>query len=214
MTKFDKTYWDKNYSDPMSMDGIGNAKDHVKYLESFLAIEHVDVSTVVDLGFGYGHLFREMLKAFKPHIALGIEPSPYAFKKVKLDKLRPVPSTQLTLLEEDLVTWSRTNRKNNKFDLGICTSVFQYISDKDLKEIIPILAKRIKYLYLTVPTDIELGRQVSELEFKDEYAIHRSREKYQKLLRPSFTFVSARVLESKHYFDEETTSFTDLLYRF
>lgn len=214
MTKFDKTYWDKNYSDPMSMDGIGNAKEHTKYLESFLNIEHVDISTVVDLGFGYGHLFREMLKAFKPYRAVGIEPSPFAFKKAKPDKLRPVPSTDLKLFEEDLVTWCRTNRKENKFDLGICTSVFQYISDKDLKEIIPILAKRIKFLYLTVPTNIELGRQVSELEFKDEYAIHRSREKYQKLLGPHFTFISSRILESKHFFDEESTHFTDLLYRF
>jgi hypothetical protein len=211
---FDKSYWDKNYSDPMSMDGIGNAKEHVRYLHSFLAIEHVDISTMVDLGFGYAHLFREMLKTFKPHTAVGIEPSPFAFKKAKPEKLKPVPSTELTLHEEDLITWCRTNRKNNKFDLGICTSVFQYLSDKDLKEIIPVLAKRIKYLYLTVPTDIELGRQVSELEFKDEYAIHRSREKYQKLLRPHFTFVSARILESKQYFDEETTHFTDLLYRF
>jgi hypothetical protein len=214
MPKFDKTYWDKNYSDPMSMDGIGNAKEHVRYLKAFLAVEHVDVSSIVDLGFGYAHLFREMLRAFRPHTAVGIEPSPYAFKKAKPDKLRPVPSTDLKLFEEDLITWCRTNRKENKFDLGICTSVFQYISDKDLKEIIPILAKRIKYLYLTVPTDVELGRQVSELEFKDEYAIHRSREKYQKLLKPHFTFVSARVLESRSYFDEESTHFTDLLYRF
>lgn len=214
MTKFDKTYWDKNYSDPMSMDGIGNAKEHTKYLESFLKIEHVDVSTIVDLGFGYGHLFREMLRAFKPYRAVGIEPSPFAFKKAKPDKLRPVPSTELKLYEEDLITWCRTTRKDNKFDLGICTSVFQYLSDKELKEIIPVLAKRIKFLYLTVPTNIELGRQVSELEFKDEYAIHRSREKYQKLLRPHFTFISSRILESKHHFDEESTHFTDLLYRF
>lgn len=211
---FDKTYWDKNYSDPMAMDGIGNAKEHVRYLQSYFAVEHVDISTVVDLGFGYGHLFREMLKAFKPHTAVGIEPSPYVFKKAKPDKLRPVSSSDLKLFEEDLITWCRTNRKENKFDLGICTSVFQYISDKDLREIMPILAKRIKYLYLTVPTDLELNRQISELEFKDEYAIRRSREKYQKLLRPYFTFVSARVLESKHYFDDESTHFTDLLYRF
>lgn len=214
MTKFDKTYWDKNYSDPMSMDGIGNAKEHTKYLESFLKIEHVDISTIVDLGFGYGHLFREMLKTFKPYRAVGIEPSPFAFKKAKPDKLRPVPSTDLKLYEEDLITWCRTTRKDNKFDLGICTSVFQYLSDKDLKEVIPVLAKRIKFLYLTVPTNVELGRQVSELEFKDEYAIHRSREKYQKLLRPHFTFISSRILESKHHFDEESTHFTDLLYRF
>lgn len=183
-------------------------------LQSYLKLEYVDISTIVDLGFGYGHLFREMLRAFKPHTTVGIEPSPFAFKKARPDKLRPVESTELKLYEEDLLTWCRTNRKENKFDLGICTSVFQYLSDKDLKEIIPILAKRIKYLYLTVPTNVELGRQVSELEFKDEYALHRSREKYQKLLKPHFTFISARVLESKHYFDEESTHFTDLLYRF
>lgn len=214
MTKFDKSYWDKNYSDPMSMDGIGNAKDHVRYLQSFLAIEHVDISSVIDLGFGYGHLFREMLKTFKPHTAVGIEPSPYAFKKVKPDKLRPVPTTDLQLYEEDLVTWCRTKRKSHQFDLGICTSVFQYLNDKDLKEVLPILAKRIKYIYLTVPTDVELGRQVSELEFKDEYAIHRSREKYKKIISPHFTFVSSRVIESKYFFSEETTYFSDLLYRF
>ena len=214
MTSFDKTYWDKNYSEPMSMDGIGNAREHAKYLESFLKIEHVDISTVIDLGFGYGHLFREMLKTFKPYLAVGIEPSEYVFKKAKPDKLRPVASTELHLYQEDLTTWCKTNRKNNKFDLGICTSVFQYISDKDLKFVLPILSKRIKYLYLTVPTDVELGRQVSELEFKDEYALHRSRERYKKLISPYFTFVSSRVLESKHYFNEETTSFTDLLYRF
>lgn len=214
MTSFDKTYWDKNYSDPMSMDGIGNAKDHVRYLKSFLAIEHVDVSSVVDLGFGYGHLFREMLKAFLPHTALGIEPSPYAFKKAKPDKWRPVDSTDLKLVEKDLITWCKTKTNYEPFDLGICTSVFQYISDKDLKEIIPILSKRIKYLYLTVPTDKELQRQVEDLDFKDEYAIHRSREKYQKLLKPHFTFISTRILESKYFFDEESTSFTDLLYRF
>lgn len=214
MSNFDKKYWDANYSDPMSMDGIGNAKDHVRYLQSFLAIEHVDISSVVDLGFGYGHLFREILKAFKPYKAVGIEPSSYIFKKAKPDKLRPVPSTKLELFEEDLKTWCKTKRKDNQFDLGICTSVFQYISDKDLKELIPVLAKRIKYLYLTVPTNIELGRQVSELEFKDEYAIHRTKEKYQKLLKPHFTFISSRVLESKHHFDENNTSFSDLLYRF
>lgn len=215
MTAFDKTYWDKNYSQPMTMDGIGNAKDHVRYLKAFLSIEYVEVTSIVDLGFGYGHLFREMLKAFIPYRALGIEPSPYAFNKVKLDKLRPVESTDLKLFQEDLLTWSRTDRKkNNFFDLGICTSVLQYLTDKELKEVIPVLAARIKYLYLTVPTNIELGRQVSELEFKDEYAIHRTREQYQKLLKPHFTFISSRILESKTFFNDETTSFTDLLYRF
>lgn len=214
MANFDKTYWDKNYSDPMSMDGIGNAKEHTRYLKSFLAVEHVEITSIVDLGFGYGHLFREMMKTFIPYKAVGIEPSPYAFKKVKPDKLRPVDSTDLKLYQEDLITWCRTKRKDNEFDLAICTSVFQYLTDKELKEVLPVIAKRVKYLYLTVPTDMELGRQVSELEFKDEYAIHRTREKYHKMIKPHFTFISSRILESKSFFDEESTSFTDLLYRF
>lgn len=214
MTKFDKTYWDKNYSEPMSMDGIGNAKEHTRYLKSYLEVEQVQITSIIDLGFGYGHLFREMLKAFIPYKAVGIEPSSYAFKKAKPDKLRPVESTDLKLFEEDLVTWCRTERRNNTFDLGICTSVFQYLSDKELKEVLPVLSKRIRYLYLTVPTDVELARQVSELDFKDEYAIHRSREKYQRLLKPHFTIISSRILESKHFFDEESTLFTDLLYRY
>lgn len=214
MTNFDKTYWDKNYSEPMSMDGIGNAKEHVRYLKAFLEVEHVDISSVVDLGFGYGHLFREMLKAFIPHTAEGIEPSDYAFRKAKPDKWRPVESTNLKLVQQDLLTWCRTKRKNEPFDLGLCTSVFQYLPTKELKEIIPVLASRIKYLYLTVPTDIELKRQIEELEFKDEYAIHRTRDQYQKLLKPHFTFISGRVLESKRFFDDESTHFTDLLYRF
>jgi SAM-dependent methyltransferase len=213
MTGFSKAYWDKNYSDPMSMDGMGNAKDHTRYLKSFFSIENVDVSSIVDLGFGYGQLFREMLKAFIPHTAVGIEPSEYIFKKVKPDKLRPVESTKLTLHNIDLKEWCQLPVRR-PFDLGICTSVFQYISDKDLKIILPVLAQRIKYLYLTVPTDIELGRQVSELDFKDEYAIHRTRGQYLKLIGPHFTVVSSRVLESKHFFSDENTSFTDLLYRF
>jgi hypothetical protein len=118
-----------------------------------------------------------MLKAFIPYRAMGIEPSEYIFKKAKIDKLRPVESTEISLYQEDLLTWCHSKRKKSNFDLGICTSVFQYLTDKELKEVLPILAQRIKYLYLTVPTYVELGRQVSELDFKDEYAIHRSRKK-------------------------------------
>lgn len=195
------------------MDGMGNSKEHAKYLQSFLAIEHIDISTIVDLGFGLGQLFGDILKTFKPHTALGIEPSEYAFKRVKLEKIRPVPSTELQLLPIDLLSWCRIKSKQ-KFDLGICTSVFQYIPDRGLKEILPILAKRIKYLYLTVPTDVELKRQALEVDLDDQYALGRTRVKYKRLIQPHFTFISSRVLESKYFFDEESTFFSDQLFRF
>jgi len=213
MPSFDKTYWDKNYSDPMSMDGIGNAKEHAKYLKAFFAVEGVNVESMIDFGFGYGHLFRAMMRTFLPERAVGIEPSEYIFKKAKIDKWKPVESTRLNLFPEDLKTWASKNRRE-KFDLGICTSVLQYLTDEEMKLVLPVMASKVKYLYLTVPTDEELKRQVSEMEFKDEYALHRSREAYLELFRPHFTFISARVLESKKAFTEESTPFTDLLFRY
>ena len=214
MKNFEEQYWKANYSEPETMDGIANVKEHTGYLKNLLALEYIDISSIVDLGMGLGYLFRSMLRQFKPAEALGIEPSKYAFKRVKKDWLRPVPSTKLTLLNSDLHSWCQNKTQNRIFDLGLCTSVFQYIDNKQLPFIVETLAKRVKYLYLTVPTDKELKRQVSDLEFHDTYAIRRSRNWYQKLLRPHFTFLSSRFLESKIHFNEDTTSFTDLLYRF
>lgn len=214
MDTFEKEYWEANYSQPQSMDGIGNAKDHADYLKAFMSLEMVDVSSIVDLGFGYGYLFQKMMKAFIPYKACGIEPSKLAFNKARQRKLKPVESTDLKLYNEDIQQWClRPNSKYTRFDLGLCNSVFQYIATEDLKKIIPVLSKRVKYLYLSVPTDIELDRQIEELEFHDTYAIRRSRKFYRDLLGKHFTNISSKMWESKHYFDEKTSLFTDLLYR-
>jgi hypothetical protein len=214
MAGFDKEYWDTNYSEPDSMDGIGNAKQHTKYLKSFCELELIDISSIIDLGFGYGYLFQSMMKEFIPYRACGVEPSLHAFNKARSRKLKPVESTKLELYNESILDWTkRSNTKNTRFDLAICTSVFQYLDKSELEEIVPILSERIKYLYLTVPTDKELDRQIEDLEFHDEYAQRRSRNYYRKLLNRNFTNISSKVWESKHYFNEEDTLFTDLLYR-
>lgn len=211
---FDKKYWTENYSEPTSMDGIGNAKDHARYIKAFFQLEMVDISSVVDLGFGYGYLFQKVLKEFIPYKAMGIEPSRYAFDRASKRKLKPVESTNLTLLNEDLMSWcKRKSSSKLSFDLGICTSVFQYIENKELEITIEILSKRIKFLYLSVPTDFELKRQVEDIGFDDKYAIKRSRAYYRKALSKHFTNISSRIWESKEFFSEETTQFTDLLYR-
>ena len=214
MDTFEQEYWTKNYSQPQSMDGIGNAKDHVNYLKAFFELEMIDVSSIVDLGFGYGYMFQKMMKAFLPYKACGIEPSKLAFNKARSRKLKPVESTNLKLHNETLQKWcERKDNKNTRFDLGLCNSVFQYIPTDDLSKIVPVLARRIKYLYLTVPTDMELDRQIEDLDFYDTYAIRRSRKFYRDLLGEHFTNISSKLWESKNYFDEKTTLFTDLLYR-
>ncbi len=214
---FSDQYWEENYDEPEEMDGIVNAAQHAKYMAAFFALDYVDISSVIDLGFGLGHLFEEVLKEFMPYRAMGIEPSEYAFLQVKEREISPCDSTKLTLKQWDLVKWAESAENNPKskwYDLGICTSVFQYLTDKELKAVIPIMAKQMKYLYLSVPTDYELKRQVEDLEFKDRYAIHRTRKEYLDLLEDHFTIIGSRILESKFHFDDESTFFTDYLFRF
>lgn len=212
---FDQNYWRENYAEAESMDGVANAAHHAASLKHLFALELVDISSVIDFGFGLGHLFEEMLKAFIPYRAMGLEPSAYAFDVVKQRGIAPVESTKLVLKKMDLVTWAREQKESSRFwDLGLCTSVFQYLDEEELKLVVPIMAQKVKYLYFSVPTDKELKQQRTELEFNDRYAYRRSRQFYLKLLRPHFTIVSSRLLESKVHFTTEDSFFTDYLFRF
>ncbi len=218
---FDRKYWDENYSSPEEMDNIGNRKLHLDYLKSFLALEFFDVSSIVDFGFGLGHLFEDALLDFRPYRAYGIEPSESVYsstsKRIQKTIEKKCPTINLNLAKMDLVTWAKKNQELKKpkaFDLGICTSVFQYLTDEEIRLVIAEMAKSVKVLYFSVPTDIELKRQREEVEFFDQYAISRSREKYLKFISPHFTFVSNRILESKYHFNENDTCFSDLLFRF
>ena len=197
------------------MDNIVNAREHAAYMKAIFALEAIDISSVIDLGFGLGILFEEVLSTFIPYRAHGIEPSKHVYDLVAQRDIRPADSTKLVMENIDLVSWAKKEAKREKnFDLGLCTSVLQYLSDEEIKIVMPVMAARMRYLYLSVPTDIELKRQIEEVEFKDEYAIHRTKEKYLEFIRPHFTFISSRLLESKIHFDENTSSFTDLLFRF
>ncbi len=212
---FSNRYWEVNYSESQEMDGIGNALEHAEYLKHLFGLEFIDISSVLDLGAGLGHLFEAVLKTFIPYKAMAIEPSDFAFEALSKRKLKPAESTRLELHQMDILSWANKGGKFNKhFDLTLCTSVLQYLTDDEIDQFLPILAERTKYLYLTVPTDVELARQREDLDFDDQYAISRTRAFYQKKLKPHFTFVGHRLLESKVHFDERTTFFTDLLYRF
>jgi hypothetical protein len=215
-TGFSEDYWQENYADASEMDGIANAAHHAAHLQHLFALELVDISSVIDFGFGLGHLFEEMLKAFVPYRAHGIEPSRWVFDQVKARGIQPVESTKLKLECIDLVTWAqKITPQARHFDLGLCTSVFQYLSDEELEIVLPVMARQVKYLYFSVPTDKELKRQREELEFNDRYAVRRSRSAYLSFLRPHFTIVSSRLLESRvHFPTPEDSFFTDYLFRF
>jgi len=208
---FSKEYWDKNYSEPEEMDGVFNARNHALYLKNFFDLEDVEVKSMIDLGHGLGYLLREFYKTFSPQTAWGIEPSEHAFSQSE-KLLRPY---DIKLENTDLLSWTKKKWRGKKaIDLGICTGVIHYLPEEEIKKILPVLAKRIRYLYFSVPTNKELDRQISEMDFFDPYAKRRSKSKYLNLLRPHFTIVSSRVLESKYFYSDENTRFTDLLFRY
>lgn len=213
---FTHQYWNENYDAPETMDGIYNATRQAAAIKAQFDAEYVEIGSLIDFGFGLGYLFRAMIKAFIPHTVVGIEPSPYAFDLLRSRRLIDVTTTEVTLLPTDLFTWCHhvEPMEVEPFDLGICTSVFQYLSDPELAAVVPVLARRVKYLYLTVPTDEELAYQSRELDLDDRYAFSRTREEYRNLLRNHFAIISNRLLESKVHFDVETSSFNDLLFRF
>lgn len=213
---FDETYWNENYDEPEEMDGIVNAAQHAQYCKAIFDVEFVDISSIIDFGFGLGYLFEKMIHTFYPYRSYGIEPSSFAFKKAKSERdFKPVESAKLTLKNQSISDWVKKSKEKElkRFDLGLCTSVFQYLTDEEIEEALPIMARQVKYLYFSVPTDKELKRQVSELEFEDRYAIKRSKSYYRKVLRPYFTIVGNRLLESKVHFNEDNSFFTDYLFR-
>ncbi|MEM7535719.1 MAG: class I SAM-dependent methyltransferase [Chloroflexota bacterium] len=214
---FSKQYWDDNYYDINIMDGIYNAKQHASYLHALFELEEIYVGTIIDYGFGLGYLMQALLDAFKPYSVVGIEPSAHAFQEVKSrEPLTHIETMHIELIQTDMLSWFQQNQRNylQSYDLGICTSVFQYLSDDEIHQVMPWLALWNKYLYFSVPTDIELQYQVEELGFHDRYAIHRSQETYHEMLSPHFTIVSTRVLESKVHFTTRNTLFQELFYRF
>ncbi len=222
---FSKDYWNENYSNPLEMDNVGNRKLHLKYIKSFLALEYTDISSLADYGFGLGYLFLEALKCFKPYRAYGLEPSELAFlkgeKRLKKFNCDQLPSMKLKLEKIDLLDWAVASKKERQlgikikaYDLGFCTSVFQYLSDEEISLVASELAHRNKIVYFSVPTDNELKKQREEVEFTDRFAIQRSREKYIELISPYFTFVGNRFLESKIHYNEESSPFSELLFRF
>ena len=218
---FSKHYWNVNYEESEDMDGIGNAEEHCQYLKGLLNLEGVSVDSLIDFGFGLGHLFEEMIATFRPRFIMGIEPSDYPFNLVKRRGLwKPAYPHRGNIMKMGLLKWTKDQSykkilgDEKAFDLGLCTSVLQYLPDDDIDRILPVMAKRVKFLYLTVPTDKELKKQVEDLDFKDEYAIRRGRSRYFQLIRKHFTFLGGRLLESKRHFNESNTLFSDLLFRF
>lgn len=213
---FSKEYWDENYSELDTMDGVVNAREHALYLKALFRVQTINIKRILDLGCGLGHLGVAMANTFKVQSYLGVEPSAHAFKEFRDHQLENFKTNDCEIIKTDIISFLESEQFQDEkpYDLGICSSVLQYLDDDSIHDAMQSVFKKCRYLYISAPTDIELDRQIDDLEFFDRYAIRRSKEQYMKLIRPYFNFVSWRLLESKYFFDEKDTKFHDFLFRF
>lgn len=217
MSGFTEDYWKKNYSDLDEMDGYANATEHLQYLYCLFELENIKVKRIADFGFGLGKMLEEACRIFVPRKVFALEPSDYAFDHTRSQDWVKTWQDELTWSNLDLVAWCQSQsfkKKKPEFDLGVCFSVMQYLEDDDLNLVSEVLAKKCRYLYASMPTKLELKRQRKEYEFNDKYALRRSRDRYIEILSQHWTFVSLRLLESKHFEDHDSSPITDHLFRF
>ena len=187
--QFDKKYWDEMYKKEKDViiEGIDDAKYRVNYLHSFFQIEQFQIDSILDIGFGKAKLLKEINKIFSPSILVALEPSKYIFDKLT-NKQKNTKVFNLSYLEY-------TSTKI--FDLGICNSVLQYISDEEMSFFIKKMAIECRFIYITVPTIQEYKRMQTEVNFFDLYSYSRSSTFYKKIILKYFRFVSHSILESK-----------------
>jgi hypothetical protein len=91
--------------------------------------------------------------------------------------------------------------------------VLQYLSDAECEEVVPVLAGRVRWLYLSVPTEVEYARLQRDLDFADPWAHVRPKAWYRDLLAPHFDRVGLRLLESRVGSPADESPFTEELFR-
>merc|ERR1712129_465803 len=87
------------------------------------------------------------------------------------------------------------------YSLGLCVSVLQYMDDKDCELTLRSLAKHCDFLYFDVVTSEEYEIMSNGgSQFKDAWAISRSKLFYWKILFKHFRMVSNMIWESKYFY--------------
>jgi len=211
---FGTDYWSTVYKTPGHIDGHANGDIHCAYLKSLFKLDMAIVSSIADFGFGEGGMLQAFIAGFQPRRAYGIEPSQVAFDRAEQQHWTQ-EGVCVKLEQIGLRAWSRRPPGAwSFFDLGVANSVFQYLPDRHLEEVVPVMAKRLKWLYMTVPTADEYQFMKQQTGFVDQWAHRRPSAYYRTLFGAHFDFIGSRLLESKHAFKGSDSPFTERLFRF
>jgi hypothetical protein len=125
---------------------------------------------------------------------MAIDPSKEA--NDNLQKQKWIKKYSCTIKQTTLENF-KEQELSKPLDLGICNSIFQYIPSSKISFVFSKLSRLCRYLYFSVPTQVDYDYMKSELDFIDPYAQVRDKKFYLKNMKPHFTIVSLNLLESK-----------------
>jgi len=120
----DENYWQVNYDEPETMDGVANAREHSQYAYYFFKIDqcHDEIKTLLDVGCGPGHMLVNFAEQFSCKAATGIDllvdevlkakgslwqrmldrPHRYAFTTVPIDKKKSLENYLFHDLQKEI----------------------------------------------------------------------------------------------------------------
>lgn len=207
-SRFEEDYWQRMYGELNTMDGVVNAAAYGKYMKSLCELMEISVVNLADFGFGLGYLLREVVRYLKPSRLFLLDPSQYA-----CDQLRKKKWLNSYLYHLENTPLQKMKIPAQKFELGLCNSILQYIPDKEMDRVVKKMATSCQYLFFAVPTLEDYDAMRAENGFEDPWAFQRDRHYYQDVLAPHFTQVSWRFLESRHLVSRDHSLFDDSLFR-
>lgn len=214
MSQFEAKYWKELYGNGLDVDGSFNAKEHSDYLYNLFRLMGIEVSSLVDFGFGQGKLLKTFALKFKPQTILAMDISDTMIDKLTKEKWYK-SFADFRIKKVNLLDLSPEFPKKVSnltfFELGILNSVLQYIPVPAIPALLESIARNCRYLYITVPTKEDYMVMKKEFDFSDPYANKLAKKKLRTLLSRDFEFVSFNLLQSK-WFTEP--AFREEIFRF
>lgn len=197
-SSFENHYWKVIYGSGLDVDGSFNSKEHAKYLHSLFSLMGITVGRMADLGFGKGQLLRSMDHVFRPKEIWALDIS--RMRVNSLQKSKWFRDRNYVSVEEgDLVRCPNKALGKKVYDLVILNSVLQYLPQNEIPTVLAWLASHSRFVYITVPTNMDYMAMKKEFDFDDPYANSYSKESLRAWIGKDFEIVSFNLLQSKKF---------------
>ena len=128
--------------------------------------------------------------------------------KNKNKRTKSMIKSELSVYEDFNCTCYSKKKFDGTYQLGLCVSVLQYLSDADVDIVLCEMSKQCDFLYFDVVTNEEYEIMKEGSTFHDKWAIiSRTRNWYLKIILKYWRIIGNEILESKFFYPDKTNSF-------